>query len=99
MINIDVRIVPRITFFSFARPAPCWDLRPIPTRRSSDLRPRDPSWEGGTPVIPLRPIEVLAGEAGQVANRRGCHGRSEEHTSELQSLRHLVCCLLLAKKK
>src|SRR5262245_20068413 len=24
--------------------------------------------------------------------------RSEEHTSELQSLRHLVCCLLLEKK-
>src|SRR5437899_6911271 len=26
------------------------------------------------------------------------NGRSEEHTSELQSLRHLVCRLLLAKK-
>src|SRR5262245_63915866 len=33
---------------------------------------------------------------------RGGHGfslRSEEHTSELQSLRHLVCRLLLEKKK
>src|SRR5438045_5160063 len=38
---------------------------------------------------------------------RGCHKcreaarrqRSEEHTSELQSLRHLVCRLLLEKKK
>src|SRR5438045_5717571 len=36
---------------------------------------------------------------------RGCSGigrpisRSEEHTSELQSLRHLVCRLLLEKKK
>src|SRR5262245_65381273 len=28
---------------------------------------------------------------------QGC--RSEEHTSELQSLRHLVCRLLLEKKK
>src|SRR5258705_121637 len=28
-----------------------------------------------------------------------CPSRSEEHTSELQSLRHLVCRLLLAKKK
>src|SRR5258705_9913222 len=27
------------------------------------------------------------------------HFRSEEHTSELQSLRHLVCRLLLEKKK
>src|ERR1035438_10930929 len=26
-------------------------------------------------------------------------GRSEEHTSELQSLRHVVCRLLLEKKK
>src|ERR1039458_1064156 len=29
----------------------------------------------------------------------GTGGRSEEHTSELQSLRHLVCRLLLEKKK
>src|SRR5947199_1133914 len=31
--------------------------------------------------------------------RRRIRGRSEEHTSELQSLRHLVCRLLLEKKK
>src|SRR2546429_5753026 len=32
--------------------------------------------------------------------RRGArHGRSEEHTSELQSRLHLVCRLLLEKKK
>src|SRR5258705_5562335 len=31
--------------------------------------------------------------------RRLCEARSEEHTSELQSLRHLVCRLLLEKKK
>src|ERR1035438_10798632 len=30
---------------------------------------------------------------------RGAYSRSEEHTSELQSLRHLVCRLLLEKKK
>src|ERR1035441_7677133 len=29
----------------------------------------------------------------------GARHRSEEHTSELQSLRHLVCRLLLEKKK
>src|SRR5262245_65291535 len=28
-----------------------------------------------------------------------CWPRSEEHTSELQSLRHIVCRLLLEKKK
>src|SRR5262245_64273712 len=31
--------------------------------------------------------------------RRAASTRSEEHTSELQSLRHLVCRLLLEKKK
>src|SRR5258705_10131396 len=30
---------------------------------------------------------------------RSIRSRSEEHTSELQSLRHLVCRLLLEKKK
>src|SRR5262245_63494764 len=36
---------------------------------------------------------------GRVANQAVNDGRSEEHTSELQSLRHLVCRLLLEKKK
>src|SRR5437899_12250707 len=35
--------------------------------------------------------------AGRYFHYRG--NRSEEHTSELQSLRHLVCRLLLEKKK
>src|SRR5258705_8387508 len=33
------------------------------------------------------------------SSRRPSATRSEEHTSELQSLRHLVCRLLLEKKK
>src|SRR2546425_12864943 len=33
------------------------------------------------------------------AGRRTIHARSEEHTSELQSLAYLVCRLLLEKKK
>src|SRR5258708_14174381 len=39
----------------------------------------------------------LAG-CGEVAAQRSCY-RSEEHTSELQSPDHLVCRLLLEKKK
>src|ERR1035438_10654466 len=35
----------------------------------------------------------------RTAEVRGHGYRSEEHTSELQSLRHLVCRLLLEKKK
>src|SRR2546422_3893640 len=37
--------------------------------------------------------------AGAAAPGGGCTGRSEEHTSELQSRLHLVCRLLLEKKK
>src|SRR2546429_3508910 len=39
-----------------------------------------------------------AAEGGQDAEQRVCLGRSEEHTSELQSRLHLVCRLLLEKK-
>src|SRR5205823_14554679 len=41
--------------------------------------------------------EVAAGGGGARRDRR--FGRSEEHTSELQSLAYLVCRLLLEKKK
>src|SRR5215212_11513447 len=36
---------------------------------------------------------------GRGRAERRLRARSEEHTSELQSLRHLVCRLLLEKKK
>src|SRR5262245_62601082 len=37
-------------------------------------------------------------EVEDLFQRQARETRSEEHTSELQSLRHLVCCLLLEKK-
>src|SRR2546425_8152590 len=64
--------------------------------------------------IPLRTLYPLPRFPGFSSNRRlGCFktpetgvrdtacetGRSEEHTSELQSLAYLVCRLLLEKKK
>src|SRR5437899_6504021 len=39
------------------------------------------------------------GERAGIEQMRRSGQRSEEHTSELQSLRHLVCRLLLEKKK
>src|SRR3989442_6919743 len=48
----------------------------------------------------LRPFTFLTTNSSSQALRgqlRGC--RSEEHTSELQSRPHLVCRLLLEKKK
>src|SRR5690349_23057215 len=38
-------------------------------------------------------------DGGHAGWRGRCHPRSEEHTSELQSRRDLVCRLLLEKKK
>src|SRR5256886_4005536 len=37
--------------------------------------------------------------AARQSRQGGSHGRSEEHTSELQSQSNLVCRLLLEKKK
>src|SRR5438309_8046942 len=48
---------------------------------------------GGNPLAILESRELLT--AGQLSGKE----RSEEHTSELQSQFHLVCRLLLEKKK
>src|SRR5262245_63354882 len=53
--------------------------------------------EGGGTRRPLEsPIRTAISQ--NTASATGSR-RSEEHTSELQSLRHLVCRLLLEKKK
>src|SRR5690625_6337646 len=73
---------PRVIFYS-ERDHPV--LHSFPTRRSSDLV-RGPA---------------AAGRGHPGLHRRLCLpgvGRSEEHTSELQSRGHLVCRLLLEKK-
>src|SRR5258708_23304005 len=44
-------------------------------------------------------LEFVQPAAARVRSRREIHRRSEEHTSELQSPDHLVCRLLLEKKK
>src|SRR5215831_8744027 len=76
----------RVTFFFLMIRRPPRST-PFPTRRSSDLlqhrRRHLHRWH-------LHRWRRL---------RRGSGQRSEEHTSELQSLRHLVCRLLLEKKK
>src|SRR5205814_9228853 len=48
----------------------------------------------GEPAVNCSVIIVDPGNSGYMDQPR-----SEEHTSELQSLRHLVCRLLLEKKK
>src|SRR5437899_8086263 len=87
----------------------CRVLLSFPTRRSSDLPVFHP-----TTLVHFRKRLVAHQQAavafeailkglegcGLLARRRKerLDSRSEEHTSELQSLRHLVCRLLLEKK-
>src|SRR5205809_7842189 len=71
------------------------DLHSFPTRRSSDLS-CSPVTE--TRYLPLR--ENNTERTGVVEWMNDfTTSRSEEHTSELQSRLHLVCRLLLEKKK
>src|SRR2546425_5254582 len=82
-------------FFLMIRRPPRSTLFPYTTLfRSHSLDPgrRDPP--GGVPHGAER--HPLVGEPGRGRDRPQ---RSEEHTSELQSLAYLVCRLLLEKKK
>src|SRR5205814_9353996 len=51
------------------------------------------------PCAPAPKGPAHARSATKQGVKASYHNRSEEHTSELQSLRHLVCRLLLEKKK
>src|SRR5437763_7265619 len=61
---------------------------PRPANRAAGRQLRPPSPQ-------RRPFPTISRSARALA----CHGRSEEHTSELQSPMYLVCRLLLEKKK
>src|SRR5258708_37397192 len=79
-------------FFLMIRRPPRSTLFPYTTLfRSLHLR----AGHGGNGCVSVRreKFKPLAGPDG------GNGGRSEEHTSELQSPDHLVCRLLLEKKK
>src|SRR5947208_6971790 len=85
------------------RPPPIPTLFPYTTLfRSPRRRARSCSAgnsTGGAVFIPRPRLGGFPGPAppGRTGTARG--GRSEEHTSELQSPDHLVCRLLLEKKK
>src|SRR5205809_6097871 len=94
-----------ICFFMFYRHGDHRDLHSFPTRRSSDLSRlvnrklpmtdlltplADTMERNGFAFVRAPEMRLLLEEAAF---------RSEEHTSELQSRPHLVCRLLLEKKK
>src|SRR5438045_6632516 len=78
-------------------------LHSFPTRRSSDLGSSAGLGAHGcsSSAVTVPFGGVIAGSASgpkPAATACAARMRSEEHTSELQSLRHLVCRLLLEKK-
>src|SRR3712207_331991 len=86
-----------VFFFLMIRRPPRSTLFPYTTLfRSRVLRPR-----AQVAVEPRADAVEPAVAPGEVADRRpvALPGRSEEHTSELQSRQYLVCRLLLEKKK
>src|SRR5690349_22565974 len=67
----------------------------FPSRRSSDL-----TCSGSAGASPSTGgTRASAARAGRACRPGRAGARSEEHTSELQSRRDLVCRLLLEKKK
>src|SRR5437899_4177155 len=84
------------------RPPPRSTLFPYTTlfRSSSYLRQTERcATPVGGPARRRRRCASRRGAPDRAADRVAPAPRSEEHTSELQSLRHLVCRLLLEKKK
>src|SRR5262249_62053375 len=69
-----------------------FDAYARPDQGSEDLGPRKAQLSARSEEDDL---QVQAGQRGEM---RGLERRSEEHTSELQSLTNLVCRLLLQKK-
>src|SRR2546422_3032991 len=72
-------------------------LFPYTTLFRSQLGIVDEMRHAGRPAVDVRPAQAL--EVDLFVRHRLHHVRSEEHTSELQSRLHLVCRLLLEKKK
>src|SRR6267143_2296529 len=73
-------------------------LAHFPPLRKQVLLPRRRGQLRRVGLVHPPPQLLMTLEAGQIA-RLGEPERSEEHTSELQSQFHLVCRLLLEKKK
>src|SRR5258708_1282483 len=78
-------------------------VTPSPTLVSKPAPSPTPTPDTAPPIIPAQNTDVAAQAAGgKIAiniSAKEATWRSEEHTSELQSPDHLVCRLLLEKKK
>src|SRR2546422_5471257 len=96
-----IRRPPRSTLFPYTTL-----FRSVLAEHLEQRRARHAGGDGGIPVAhrdhrPYHLLEVRQGSTQGGVNSSGGPQpkRSEEHTSELQSRLHLVCRLLLEKKK
>src|SRR5690625_8013474 len=89
----------RFLFLLFQWPAAHRALHSFPTRRSSDLAVVTRVRRGDLELLARDDLVLEPGDRLAVVVDRRELDRSEEHTSELQSRGHLVCRLLLEKKK
>src|SRR5262245_65247650 len=96
-----MRVITHLLCFMILSPAAPPDLPSFPTRRSSDLSDNHSCRDAVARVLAHRAAGGLGACSPNTASYCNARARlrSEEHTSELQSLRHLVCRLLLEKKK
>src|SRR5207244_6643237 len=108
--TLACRVLSRRAFFLC--PGAHRDLHSFPTRRSSDLdchastSPHDRRWRHHPGACGYRGVRDSEPPGASPCSDRATGAaprarmmRSEEHTSELQSPDHLVCRLLLEKKK
>src|SRR5690625_6596813 len=95
-----------LALFFFYSPGDLREQHSFPTRRSSDLMEHAEKLGVASSLMfqPVEPRDDITKEVPKDLNPFTEHyyqlsSRSEEHTSELQSRGHLVCRLLLEKKK
>src|SRR3989441_7587521 len=91
-----IRRPPRSTLFPYTTLFRSPDLGP---GKEEPLLGRKPVDVGRSRPARERPLKCSVGDLEAAQVRDVLAQRSEEHTSELQSLAYLVCRLLLEKKK
>src|SRR2546425_2665482 len=87
-----------VFFFLMIRRPPRSTLFPYTTLFRSPVARGSPGWRGAVHRRGACAAPKSRWPTGAARGARSCP-RSEEHTSELQSLAYLVCRLLLEKKK
>src|SRR3712207_8554948 len=94
-----IRQPPRSTLFpttTLSRSQATWDAAQVVLARNKERAVRN---NRHTEEFLLRAGFLRCASCGRTMHCRHKRGRSEEHTSELQSRQYLVCRLLLEKKK